>query len=69
MSKHAKFYKLLEDQYVVFNNLIFESILLNTEEYQILKTSKFDLLTEESKKILIDKCILGAPQKDALAEK
>ena len=69
LSKHAKFYKLLEDQYVVFNNLIFEPILLNTEEYQILKTSKFDLLTEENKKILIDKCILGNFQKDALAEK
>ena len=69
LSKHAKFYKLSQNEYVVFNNLIFEPILLNFEEYKILKNSDFNLLSDDDKTILIDKCILGDSQKDNAAEK
>lgn len=68
LSKHAKFYKLTNDQYVVYNNLIFEPVILDMEEYNKLKNSKFELLSKTDLDILIDKCIIGDVEKDKIAE-
>ena len=40
LSKHAKFYKLEKNIFVVYNNLIFEPILLNYEEYIKIKNGQ-----------------------------
>ena len=58
LSKHAKFYKLGINEVVVYNNLIFEPIILTNEEKNNLKSGCLDNFNDDEIKVLKEKGIL-----------